>query len=149
MNDAALVRGFQGIGNLPGDLHRLVHRQSAFGAQVIFERWALDQLHDECRGATGVLESMHLRDVGMVQAREHLRFTCEPRQAFRIMSHACGQHLESHVALEAGVASAINLPHSPLAERGLNQVRANGGSRGERHRRLTLPHQSAWLSSPG
>ena len=42
---------------------------------------ALDQLHHERVVAARVLEAVDLRDVRVVERREHLRLALEPRQA--------------------------------------------------------------------
>ena len=56
MDDALLVRGFEGVGDLPRDGQRVVHRQRLAG-DAFGERLALDQLHHQgarpCRSPRG------------------------------------------------------------------------------------------------
>ena len=48
MDDALLVRRFEGGADLPADAHRLVERNRSL-RDAIRERWSLDELQDERR----------------------------------------------------------------------------------------------------
>ncbi|HEX9185638.1 MAG TPA: hypothetical protein VGB87_01110 [Vicinamibacteria bacterium] len=68
--------------DLPEQGDRLVDRNGA-STDSIGERRALDELEDERLPAVGLVEPVDLRDVGMVQRSEDLRFALEPREAVR------------------------------------------------------------------
>ena len=83
MDDALLVRRFEGAPDLPADAHRLVERNRSLG-DAIRQRWSLDELEDE-RGLPSVIfESVNGGDVGMVQRGEELRFALEAGQPIGI-----------------------------------------------------------------
>ena len=86
------MRGFERVGDLPGDRHRLVSRQRAVG-QPIGERETIDELENqEGRGAV-FLDAVDTTDMRMVQRREQLRLTREARVAFRIRANSAGSVL--------------------------------------------------------
>jgi hypothetical protein len=57
MNDSLLVRGLEGLGDLPGNGQRLVERQRT-ASDTVGQRRALDELHRERRHAGRVLEAV-------------------------------------------------------------------------------------------
>ena len=59
--------------------------------------------------AAGVLEAVDRRDVGMVEGGEHLRFSAEPCDAITIKREGLRQDLQRDIAIELGVARAIDL----------------------------------------
>ena len=65
-----------------------------------------------------------MRDVGVVEGGQHLRLPSETREAIRIVGDAGKQHLDRDLTIQFGVASAIDLAHTPRAEEGDNFVRA-------------------------
>ena len=54
-----------------------------------------------------------------------MRFALEARQTIRIEREDVRQHFERNVAIQFGVASAIDLTHPAATERGQNLVVAN------------------------
>jgi hypothetical protein len=100
---------------------------------AIRERRAFHEFHDERVRAAGVLEAVDRRDVGMVEGGEHLRFSAEPCDAITIKREGLRQDLQRDIAIELGVARAIDLAHAPFAEQGHDFVRADASAWGERH----------------
>ena len=90
---------------------------------------ALDQLHHQRAHAARFLEAVDVRDVRMVQRREHLRFAREPREPFGIVGEGVRQDLERDIAIELGVASAIHLAHPAFADRRCDFVHAEARTR--------------------
>jgi hypothetical protein len=84
---------------------------------AIRERRAFHEFQDERVRAAGVLEAVDRRDVGMVEGGEHLRFSAEPCDAITIKREGLRQDLQREIAIELGVARAIDLAH-PFAEQG-------------------------------
>lgn len=132
MNDADLVRGFEGLGDLARDGKGIVERQGAAG-DALREILVLDALHHQGIEAAALLETENLRDVGMVEGRQRLRLALEAHQAIGIAGNRFGQHLQRHVAIELGVAGAIHLAHPAGSEQGDHVVGADAGAGGERH----------------
>jgi hypothetical protein len=66
MNDAAFVRGGQGVGDLAGNFDCLIDWQRP-PLQLLLERLAIDQFHDDAGGAIHLFEPVNLSDVRVVQ----------------------------------------------------------------------------------
>ena len=66
MDDALLVRRFERVGDLPGDLQGFGESDWS-PRDAIGQRRPLDEFHREKRTARCVFQSVDLRDVGMVQ----------------------------------------------------------------------------------
>ncbi len=132
VDDALLMRGFERVGDLPGDRHRLVSRQRAVG-QPIGERHTIDELENEEPGGGVFLDAVDAGDMRMIQRREQLRLTREARVAFRIPRKRYGQGLDGDVAAEPGVAAPIHLAHAAVAKRAHDFIGADPGTSFERH----------------
>ena len=79
MDDALLVRGFEGLRDLLRDRQRVGKRDRAM-RDAIGERRALDQLEHERMRRAAVLKAVDGGDVWMVERGEHLRFAPKSRQ---------------------------------------------------------------------
>ena len=90
---------------------------------------ALDQLHDESRGAVALLQTVDLRDVRMIERGEDFGFTLEARQPLAIGRHGLGQHLDGDGALQVGIAGAIHLAHAARADLGGDFIGTESGAR--------------------
>ena len=80
MDDAALVRGFEGLGDLLRDRQRLVERDRP-ARDALRQIVAFDEFHHERRDARALFEPVDRGDVRMIQRGEHFGFalkTCEP-----------------------------------------------------------------------
>src|SRR6516164_345898 len=70
-----------------------------------------------------------MRNVGMIERSQHFGFALEASHSLRITGVSIGENLERHIALQLGVASAINLAHAACAQRGENLVSAKRETR--------------------
>ena len=111
MHDPLRVRRFQGLRDLPGDRQRFVHRDWTAG-DPLREVLALHQFHHD--GA--VLEAVDLRDVGVIERRQGLRFAIESRQALGISGQRLGQDLDRDLPIEPRIAGPIHLAHATDAK---------------------------------
>ena len=116
MHDPALVRELERFRHLPCDDERLLERQRA--AHVTVETNTFDEFHHQGLDLAGALESVDLRDVGMVQRGQRLRLAFEAHQAVGIGGKKIGQDLDGNVTIELRIAGAIDLAHSARADRG-------------------------------
>jgi hypothetical protein len=132
MDDAFVVRGLEGLGDLSSDEQGLVHRQRS-ELQARGEIVAVDELQHEKRLAFRLLEAVDGADVGVVERRQQLRLAAEPRQAFRVLRDRRRQHLDGNLAIQAGVAGAIHRAHAAFADCGDELVRAETISRSQDH----------------
>ena len=97
------------------------------------ERRPLNQLHHQRMYPVRVLESVDVRDIGMVERRQHLRFAAEPRQPLRVVGEQVRQNFDRDVTVQLGVACPIDLTHAARPEGGTNFVRAEASSGRQRH----------------
>jgi hypothetical protein len=83
MHDALLVGRFECLRDLFPERQRFIERDGAL-RDAIGERRPLDQLHHERGAPIRFLQPVDVRDVRMVERREHLRFALEPGEALGI-----------------------------------------------------------------
>ena len=112
MNDALLVRGFQGLRNLLGDRQRLIDRNRSL-RDAVRERRSLDQLHDERLHTVRLLQAVDVRDVRMVQRCEDLCFSLESSQSVRVRREGIREHLQGTSRLSAVWCARQTLPMPP------------------------------------
>ena len=84
MDDALLVGGFEGFGNLARNRQGVGRWQAGAGLQPLGERLPLDDFEHQCVNPVCLLEAMNRCDVGMVQRRQQPGFPLEARQPFGI-----------------------------------------------------------------
>ena len=78
---------------------------------------------------------MDVRDVGVVQRSEDLRFTLEPAESFRISRQRGRQYFDRDLPFQARVGRAIHLPHTAGPESRDNLVRSQACAGSERRGR--------------
>ena len=124
VDDAALVRGLERRGDLTRDRQRFVERNRAL-RDAVRQRRAVDQFeHQRALRQPCFLEPVDLRDVRMIERREHLRLALESRDAIGIGGEEFGQNLDRDVAVQPRIARPIHLAHAACAEGGNDLVRA-------------------------
>ena len=131
VNDPVLVRGLQGVGDLPCDGQRLVQRDRA-AAQPLRQILTFDELHDEGVHAVRILEAVNVRDVRMVEGGEYLRLALKACEPVGVVRKQIRKDFDRDVAIELRVACAIDLAHSACADRRDDFVRAetSAGNKG-------------------
>ena len=137
MDDAQSMCGFDSFRDLLRDGHSFVERDRTF-RDPIRKRRTLDELENERGRVAAVFEAVDVRDVRMVQRREHFRFTLEPRKPLRIGDERLRQNFQRNVPLQLRVPRAVDLPHPARTDGGDHFVRTEGGTGSECHRRQIL-----------
>ena len=66
--------------------------------------------------------------MGVIQCRRGPRFLLEPREAFGIRGELARQHLDRHLAAQAGVLAEVDLAHAASTELLDDLVGAEGGA---------------------
>ena len=69
----------------------------------------------------------------MVQGRGRARLLCEALQPLRIAGERRGENLDGDIAIQPGIAGAVNLAHAARAQRRLNFIRAEFHARRQGH----------------
>ena len=114
MDDSLVVCGQERLADLFRNRACFVPRHRS-SRDPLGQRRPVDQLHDQRMDAARVLEPVNVRDVGVVERREHLRFAMEARQSLGIVGEEIGQDLDRDVAVQLGVMGTIDLAHSTFA----------------------------------
>ena len=124
MHDAAFVRRFQRVGELPRNREGLADWQPSrwLMAEPLFKRLALDELEDQRVNAFAVLEPVDGADVRMIQRREQPGLALESRAPFGIRRERVRQNLDRHLASKLGIPRAVDVPHPARSEQGSNLV---------------------------
>ena len=125
MDDALLVRGLQGVGDLSRDIDRLVDRQRAV-LEPLGERRSLDQLERRAPNGARLFDTVNPRDVRVIESGEHLCLALESRKSIRLRRHAFGKELDGDIAMQLRVAGPIDLAHSAFAQLVQDAIRTNG-----------------------
>ncbi len=93
-------------------------------AMCVREVLALDELHHERADAVRLLDAVDGGDVRMIERGERLGLAREPGEALGVGGDGGGQDLDGDVAIELGVAGAIDLAHSAFAKLRDDAIRA-------------------------
>ena len=64
------------------------------------ERGTVDQLHHQRAYEPGFLQTMDVRDVGVIECREDLGLALEPCEALGIAREQIRQDFDGHIAVE-------------------------------------------------
>ena len=83
MDDPLLMRRFERLCDLLRDRQRLVDRDRP-ARNALRQVLALDELHHQRTDTVGFFETVDVRDIGMIQRREGLRFA---RETVRAVPH--------------------------------------------------------------
>ena len=117
VDDALFVGSIEGFGDLPGDLDGGVGVELA---DLVFERRALHQLHDD-----GVaFQAVDLGNARMVERGQDAGFAFEAGHEIGVKGERFGEHFDGDVAAEFGVVGAVDFAHAAFAEKAEDGVRA-------------------------
>ena len=132
MDDARVVRFLEGLGDLLGDLQRLVDGNRPF-VEALLEVLTLDELENEKRLAVCLLETVDRGDLRVVERREKMSLALEALKASSVFRNLSRQDLDRHVPPELRVGGAVDLPHPPGPEELEDLVRAEALPRRQSH----------------
>ncbi len=127
MNDPLFVRGFQGVRDLLRD-----RQASSIGIcalrDPLREIVTLNEFHHERTYNPRLFEAVDVRDVRMVQRCEGLGFARESSQPIGIGCERLREDFERDVAIQLGIARAIDLSHAAFADRRGDVVASETGA---------------------
>jgi hypothetical protein len=115
VDDAVLMRRVEAVGDLHGQLQQVFGREGLL-AQVMLERAALHQLHDDELLAVVLADVEDGADAGMIQRARQPRLALEAFGRARLRQQRRGQEFDRHLATEPGVLGAIHDTHPPATE---------------------------------
>src|SRR6185503_8657365 len=82
----------------------------------------------------GIFDGMDLRNIGMIQTRENLRFTLKSRQSLGVRGETFRQELQCNFALQSGIDRPVHFSHTAFAQQRRDLIYAD--SRTDRYRHL-------------
>ncbi len=132
MDDSSTVGFFESVGDLDGDGQNLFGSERTL-AQALGQRLALQELHDQVVDGAFVAHIMEHADIGMLKLRDDFGFAFEAGAQFSARHQLSVQYFDGDRAVQARVASAIDLTHATRAERRFDFVGAKSGARGQSH----------------
>ncbi len=126
MDEAPLVRGFEGIQHL-ARVHDCFVSWQRPSLQPRSQRLAVDELEDQIARRTGIgdLDAIDRADVRMIERRQHLGFALEAGDALRIGGDKLGERLDGDVTVEACIAGLVDLAHAARADCGHDLIRSD------------------------
>jgi hypothetical protein len=93
----------------------------------------VDEFHHEGTNAAGLLETVNMRNIGVVKRSERLRFARESRQAIGVAGESVRQDLQRDIPIEFRVTGSVDLSHATFADQRRNFVDAetSAGNEGQ------------------
>src|SRR5262245_27613025 len=131
MDDAALMRRLERLGDLSARGHDLFDRHGA-PLEAIGDRFSVDQFQHQRAYAARVFEAVDGSDILMIQRGEQLRLALKPGQALRILREKIRQDFDDDVTSEPAVACPIDFAHPTGADErdDLEHAKARAGDQG-------------------
>ena len=106
------MRMLECLGNLRGKMQRLAPVESALLLQILLERDALDQLHDDIIEVVGMRDIVDAHNVRMRKHRNRLRLGMEPAAELLVLRQLTLENLYCHEAVEPVAARLVDNSHA-------------------------------------
>jgi len=132
VNHILLVRGLEGLTDLPRDSHRFFGGKRA-AVKPLRECLAFDQFHEEEVPAAGLLHPVERGDMRVVERGEDFGFAFQSRDAIGIEGELFRKNLQRDFTSQFRVARAIDLAHATSTKRCHDFIRPETSSDYERH----------------
>ena len=127
VDDAAGMRGVEGVGDLDPELEHAVERQRP-ARDLVLQRAAVEQFHDDELLALVLADVVDRADVRVVERRGDARLAAEPFERLGVGGEIGGQELQRDLAAETNVLGAVDHAHAAGAEPLEDLVMADDGT---------------------
>jgi|SRR5579859_820120 len=127
MDDAAAVRGVQGVSEFDGDIENSIELHRLTVDQV-FQGNAVEKLHDNEGFAILLANVMDGADVRVIESGCGLRFALEAGKSLRIVGNVVGEKFQGDATMKAGVFGFVNDAHAAAAQPLDNPVVGDGSA---------------------
>ena len=114
-----------GLGKRNGYLQKTRQRKPA-GGDLLGQGPTLHQFHDQEQIVPILFHRIDGHDVGMLEGSHRHGLADETLPVIGIGGGVRGENLDRHVSVELGIPGAVDLAHTPGAQRGQNFVMGNG-----------------------
>src|SRR5262245_43847215 len=115
MDDTAVVRGFESVGDLKSQVERLFNGNPA-ALKPIRQRLAFHELQHEESRVAGLFQAVDSGNIRMIESGEQLRFPLESRRTIGVTGESSRQEFDGDVSSELRVRRLINLSHTTCPE---------------------------------
>ena len=115
VDHSLFVRRLEGLRDLASEVASEVPRQRSH-ADPLRERLAGDELHDQEAASLDFFQPMDGCDAGMVERRQRLGFSSEPRHPLGVAREGLGKELQRDAATQLRVGGEIDLAHRAGAQ---------------------------------
>ncbi len=135
VDDAGGVRGLKARRRIEETRQHLAPRPrlcARRAADPVLEVLPLDQLHGDPQALRRLADVVDADDVGVVDARDRLRFRLQPAGGLAAAAQLALHQLDRHPALELGIVRHVDDAHAALAEQLDDAEPADRCWRGER-----------------
>ena len=106
------MRGFQTAGHLHGDFHGFAFRHTAGLFDILFQRNAFDQFHDDIVHAVLIADIVNADDIRVRKTACRLRLPAELCHKAGIGTVFFLQHLNGYGTLQHVVPRTVNVSHT-------------------------------------
>ena len=124
MDDAFLVGGLQGLGNLDHQPERLFNG-NRHPLDPIGQRFPFDEFQNQAVDSLVFLKTIDGRNPGMVERRKNLSFAPESSHAVAVSGKLVGQHLDGDFPAKPRVPGPPDLSHPAASDQRQNFVVAD------------------------
>ena len=128
MDDLLIVSRRQGVGQLEHDRQRFLGAQPSTLVEPREQGFTLQELHDQTHATVGqVGDVVDVHDARVTQPAERLGLVDEPVDQLGVVAVLGAQHLDGHLASEAGVDvfPDVDLGHATRTQARADEIRAN------------------------
>ena len=130
VHDAGLVRLCETVGDLGGELQKLVERERTFN---VAQRGAIDVFHDEKVGLVLDADLVDRDDVRMIQRRGGARFALEALEVRGVSEELLLEHLDGDRAAELEILRSVDRSHASRTQQGQDLEGPEARMRGTFH----------------
>ena len=124
VDDAAAVRALDGGEQLQTDADGFVPAQAIVPADEVFERLALDVLHDDVVGPVGLAPIVDADEVRLVEAGRGLGLPAEALDEGGVVQQSLKEDLDGDAPSEGEILAQVHVGHAAAAELAQHAVAA-------------------------
>ena len=133
VDDARLMRGRKGAGDVRGDRQPLGDGAVVAFGQSCAQRGAIEVLLDDVPRVAVDADVVHRGDMRMIQRGGRTGLLFETREPLGVGRELRRQHLDRHLAAETGVHGLVHLAHPTRADRRADFIGAQFHARRQAH----------------
>ena len=115
VDDALAVRMLQSFCNLNGEIQNLGRLENAFFLQILLERYAFNELHDDIFDIVAVAYVIHRNDIRMRKHRDGLRLGTKTTAKLGVRGSFVAHYLDRVISVKSVAQSLVHIRHAARA----------------------------------